>query len=98
MFVYLFIFAFKAAPMAYGGVQSELQLLAYATATATPDLSRVCNLHHSSRQHRILNPLSKARDGTHNLVFPSWICFCCSHMLNPLHLGQNSKKSSFDNI
>uniref|UniRef100_A0A8D1NGF4 Shroom family member 2 n=1 Tax=Sus scrofa TaxID=9823 RepID=A0A8D1NGF4_PIG len=28
-------------------------------ATATRDLSRVCNLHHSSRQHRIVNPLSK---------------------------------------
>ena len=29
------------------GVLSELQLLAYARATATPDLSRVCDLHHS---------------------------------------------------
>ena len=47
------------------GVESELQLLAYATATATPDLSPVFNLHHSSLQHWILNPLSKARDQTH---------------------------------
>ena len=31
-------------------VESELQLLAYATATATSDPSRVCDLHHSSRQ------------------------------------------------
>ena len=30
------------------GVKSELQLLAYATATATPDLSCICILHHSS--------------------------------------------------
>ena len=37
------------------GVQSELQLAAYPTATATRDPSRVCDLHHSSRQHRILN-------------------------------------------
>ena len=44
------------------GVQSELQLLSYTTATATPDLSQACDLHHSSRQHRILNPLSEARD------------------------------------
>ena len=29
------------------GVESELQLPAYATATATWDLSHVCNLHHS---------------------------------------------------
>ena len=35
----------------------------YTTATATWDLSRICDLHHSSRQCcRILNPLSKARD------------------------------------
>ena len=27
------------------GVESELQMQAYTTATATPDLSHVCNLH-----------------------------------------------------
>ena len=46
------------------GVQLELHLLAYATATAMQDLSCVCDLHHSSQQHRILNPLSEARDQT----------------------------------
>ena len=30
------------------GVSSQLQLLAYTTVTATPDLSHICNLHHSS--------------------------------------------------
>ena len=30
------------------GVESEPQLAAYTTATATLDLSHVCNLHHSS--------------------------------------------------
>ena len=48
-----------AAPVAYGGSQArdelELQLPAYTTATARPDLSRVCNLHHSSQQQWILN-------------------------------------------
>ena len=44
--------------------KSELQLLAYTTATATRDPSRICNLQHSSRQHQMLNPLSKARDPT----------------------------------
>ena len=44
------------------GVKSELQLLAYATARATWDPSCVCDLHHSSRQHHILNSLSEARD------------------------------------
>ena len=50
------------------GVKSELQLLAYSTATATRDLSRVCDLHHSSQQHQILNLLSEARDRTHILL------------------------------
>ena len=40
----------------------ELQLLAYSTATAMPELSRVCSLHHSSQELWILNPLSEARD------------------------------------
>ena len=44
------------------GVELELQLPAYTTATAARDLNRVFNLHHSSRQRRILNALSKARD------------------------------------
>ena len=52
------------------GVQSELP--AYARATATQDPSRIC-IHHSSRQCRILNPLSEARDQTRNFLVPSWI-------------------------
>ena len=43
------------------GVELELQLLAYTTATAAPDLSQICNLHYSSWQGRILNPLSEPR-------------------------------------
>ena len=51
------------------GMESELQLLAYATATATPDASCICDLHHSSWQRRILiNPLSQTRDRTRVLV------------------------------
>ena len=44
------------------GVKWELQLPAYTTATATRDPSYICDLHHSSWQHWILNPLSEARD------------------------------------
>ena len=40
------------------GVESELQLLAYTTATATWDPSCICDLHHSLWQSLILNPLS----------------------------------------
>ena len=43
-------------------VELELQLLAYATATATPNPSHICDLHCSSQQSWILNPLSGARD------------------------------------
>ena len=46
------------------GVESELQLPACTTATATLDPSWVCDLHPSSQQRQILNPLSEARDGT----------------------------------
>ena len=44
------------------GVELELQLLAYATATAIWDLSHICDLHHSLWQCWILNMLSEARD------------------------------------
>ena len=43
-------------------VKSELHLPAYTTATAMPDPSRVCDVHQSSRQPRILNPLFEARN------------------------------------
>ena len=43
-------------------VELELQLLTYATVTATQDPSRIFDLHHSSQKHLILNPLSEARD------------------------------------
>ena len=69
------VLVFRATGMAYGnsrlGVKSELQLLAYPTVTATPDSSCICDLHRSSRERRILNPLSEARDGTYILMEPS---------------------------
>ena len=66
------------------GVELELQLLAYTTAAATPDLSRIWNLHHSSQQCRILKPLSEARDWTCILKEPGWICFCCTTTGTPV--------------
>ena len=71
------LFLFLSA--AYGGyrlvVESELQLPTYTTATATPDLNHICNLHHSSWQRLTLNPPSKARGWTHVLMDASQICF-----------------------
>ena len=69
------------------GLESELQLLACATAKAMPDPSHVCDLHHSSQQHRILNPLSEARDRTHS----SWLLVD----LFPLHHHGNSLTNIF---
>ena len=74
------------------GVKLELQLLTYTPATATPDPSHVCDLHHSSRQRWILNLLSEARDRTHNLTVPSGIRFhsattgtpCFFFMIHPI--------------
>ena len=53
------------------GVEAEVQLLAYATATRDP--SRICDLHHSSRQHWILDPLNEARDRTHILTLVGFL-------------------------
>ena len=55
------------------GVESEMQRPAAATAAAMQDLSHIFDLHHSSRQHQILNPLNKAGDGTHVLMDTSQI-------------------------
>ena len=65
------------------GVELELQPPAYPTATAMWDRSHVCDLHHSSRQCQNLNPLSEARDGTHNLMVPHPIRFCWVTMGTP---------------
>ena len=60
------------------GVELELQLPAYTTAKATADPSCICHLHHSLRQHQILNPLSEARDRTRDLMVPGQIHFRCA--------------------
>ena len=76
----LFIFLlFRAAPEAYGGSQAQGLIRAtaashshsHSNAGSEPHMR-----HHSSRQHRILNPLSEAKDRTHNVMVPSQIRFC----------------------
>ena len=63
------------------GVVLELQLP--ATAIAMQGLSHVCELHHSSWQCQILNPLSKARDWTHVLMDTGQIHFQWAMMGTP---------------
>ena len=65
------------------GLELEPQLPAYTTGTAMPDPSLDCNLHHSSGQRRILNPLSEGRDQT-------CILMDTSQILNPLSHSGNS--------
>ena len=66
LFFFFFLFGGHSQQMevpSLGG-ESELQLLAHTTATATLDLSRICGLQHGSQQCLILNPLSEAGDQT----------------------------------
>ena len=72
------------------GVELELQLPAYATGTVMWDLSHVFDLHHSSRQFGILNPLSEARDRTGVLMDTSRVSYPLSHYGNSSspHLDQ----------
>ena len=54
----------------------ELELQVPASSPATQGLSRIYDLRHSSRQHRILSPLSEARDGTHILMDACRVHYC----------------------
>ena len=64
------------------GVKLELDLLASATATATPDLSLICELQNTSQQHQIFNALAEARNQIHMDTNPlshyghSGFCIC----------------------
>ena len=74
---------FRATLAAHGGSQAKGPI-GYATAISDP--SHVCDLHHSSRQHRIPNPLSEARGQTHNVMVPSWTRFHCAMAGTPISL------------
>ena len=50
------------------GVELELQLSTYTRTTTMPDSICICELHHSSWQCWLLNPLSEARGQTRILM------------------------------
>ena len=82
------------------GVESELWPRASTTATATRDLGRVCDLHHSSQQCQMLNPLSKGRDPTCILMVPGRIHFHCASTgtpYNPFLITEGSLTSLTNN-
>ena len=62
------------------GAKSELQLTAYATATAMPD--PICDPCHGLRQSWILNTLREARNPMQIFMDTSWL-------LNPLDHNRN---------
>ena len=66
------------------GVVSELQLLAYTTATATWDPSHICDLHHSLQQHWMPSPVSETRDQTCILMDTSQVLNLLSHNGNSI--------------
>ena len=67
------------------GVKLELQLPAYTTARAMPDLSCIYGLHHSLWHCRILNPLNEARDRTQILMDTIWVRYCWATMGTPIY-------------
>ena len=105
-FIYLFdkalghfFFLFRAKHAAYGSsqarIKSELQLPAYATATAMWDLSHICDLHHSS----MLDPQPTKQDQGSNLhphgQYQVLFFFFYYQVLNPLSHNRNNKSLVF---
>ena len=84
---FFFFMLFRASTVAHGSswdrVESELQLLAYTTATAKPELRGVCHLHHSPQQRWIPDPLSEASDQTRILMDIRQIRFYFATMGTP---------------
>ena len=80
-FFFSFLFFLRATPRVYGGSQTRGQIRAIAASLChshsnTRSEPAVCDLHHRSGQHWILNPLSGARDETHILVDTSQDHYC----------------------
>ena len=86
-------FFFFFLPMAYRSSQARGWIGAAAAglcpATVMWDPSHIWDLHHSLRQCRILNPLSKARDWTRILIDTSRILKPLSHNGNSLKIILN---------
>ena len=60
-------------------IYSEEEAVMVTLFDCSEDPSHACDLHHSSRQPWILNPLREARDQTRNLMVPIWILIHFRH-------------------
>ena len=81
-----FSFLLRDAPMAYGSSQARDQIGVTAAGLhhSHSNAGSKLHLHHSSRQHHILNPLNEARDQTCILMEISWDLNLLSHNRNSL--------------
>ena len=73
------MYLFRAAPTAYGSSRARGQIKGGAAGLRQSHSSGIqvlSDLHHSSRQQWILNPLSEARDSTCILMDTSWVHYC----------------------
>ena len=63
-FIFVCVCVFRATAGTYGCSQARgwIQAMAICRSHTTWNLSCICNLHHSSWQRQILNPLREARD------------------------------------
>ena len=82
-YFYLFIF-WGGHTWGIWSSQARGWIWAYTRAIATQDPSHICDLHHSSQQYQIPNPLSKARDRTWILMNTNQICFLCTTTGTPI--------------
>ena len=92
------LFFFKSHTVACGSSQAKGQTGAAVASLdhsqTTQDPSFICNLHHSSQQRLILNPLSEARDRTCVLMDTSQFHYCWATVETPWrhfwlsHLGR----------
>ena len=77
-FFFFFLFFFRPylqhMEVPRQGVEWELQLLAYTTATATPDPSHICDLNPTSRQCQIINPLRPGIEPKSSQI-TTWVCY-----------------------
>ena len=82
-----FFFFLRTIPMAFGGSQERDGIRAIAASLhhshSNSNMGSGPPLYHSSWQRWIYNPLSEARDQTHNLMITSQIRFCCTMMETP---------------
>ena len=84
MVLFLFFFCFLGSNLRHmevPGLEGLIRAVAVGLSHShsNPGFEPLMHLHHSSRQCWILNPLSKARDRTRNLMVPSWIRQPLSH-------------------